>query len=352
MSHRYFTLLAIAFIVLLASCKTEKVKTEIELSEFNKIYILDSLAATKAIIKDDMEYFFTKINPIDMVIQMQNPSVSAASDRDSIVAAYKKYIQADVADFKKDEIDFLAKIMSEAFELCNKAQFKYFPQEIKLIKTHGKHYGDDTYYTRENLIVLPKLALVKKNHDEFLKVMLHEISHIVTRLNPSVKTSLYELIGFTPFKENLVINDSLKQRLLINPDGSELRWATELTTADGKNVKALPLIYATEKDLVKEKSAFFQYLGFNYYEISPSADHKSWAVQTVGTEQKSNLNTDGINEMYRQKFNTDYIIHPDEIVADNFSIWIFGFKNPKSLDAYTEGGKTLLKKIGEVLTQK
>ncbi|KAI9549861.1 hypothetical protein GHT06_007220 [Daphnia sinensis] len=195
--------------------------------------ILDSTAAAKAIVKDDIEHFFDSIRPIDMVIQMQNPSVSAHANRDSILTAYKKFVQEDVADFKKDEIEFIAKTLAEAFELCNKAALKYFPEEIKLVKTHGKHYGDDTYYTRENIIVIPKAALKKKNTDEFLKVMLHEISHIITRLNPSVKTSLYALIGFNPIQQPLVMNDSLKQRVLINPDGSDLKWITELTTADG-----------------------------------------------------------------------------------------------------------------------
>lgn len=353
MSSNY--LLPFVFLISLIACKTEKEKkekTEIQLSDFHKVMILDSTAAAKAIIKDDIEHFFDSIRPIDMVIQMQNPSVSAHANRDSVLVAYKKFIQEDVADFKKDEIEFIAKTLAEAFELCNKAALKYFPEEIKLVKTHGKHYGDDTYYTRENIIVIPKAALKKKDADEFLKVLLHEISHIITRLNPSVKTSLYALIGFNPIEQPLVMNDSLKQRVLINPDGSDLKWITELTTADGKNVKAMPLIYANETDLVKSKNSFFQYLGFNFFEVNPAADQKSWILQTIGNQQKSTLNTEGINAIYRQKFNTEYIIHPDEIIADNFSIGIYALKKPQSLSIYTEGGKDLIKKIGIVLSQK
>ena len=350
MTYKFLISVSIIITLFLSACRTEKVKTEIELSGFNKVFLLDSMAASKAIIKDDIEGFFNHITPVDMMIQMQ--SAPSEPIRETVLGDYKKFIQKDVVDFKPDEVEFIVKIMSEAFEMCNKANFKYFPTEIKLIKTHGKHYGDDTYYTRENLIVIPKLALKKKNHDEFLKVMLHEISHVATRLNPSLKEKLYSLIGFKKLDLPLIINDSLQQRLLTNPDGHELTWATELSTAVGKNVLAIPLIYSNESTLVKEKKDFFQYLGFNYYEILPSADQKSMVVQTIGNQQKSTLYTEGLNALYREKFNTDYIIHPDEIVADNFSILMFSMGNPKSTSKYTEGGQLLIKKIQAVLSEK
>jgi hypothetical protein len=350
MTYKFFIPVLIIISVFISACRTEKVKTEIELSGFNKVFILDSMSASKAIIRDDIEGFFNHITPVDMMIQMQG--APSEMNRENVLSDYKKFIQNDVVDFKPDEVEFIVKVMSEAFELCNKANFKYFPTEIKLIKTHGKHYGDDTYYTRENLIVIPKMALKKKNHDEFLKVMLHEISHIATRLNPSLKTKLYTLIGFKKLDLPLIINDSLQQRLLTNPDGHELTWATELNTAVGKNVLAIPLIYSNENTLIKEKKDFFQYLGFNYFEILPSDDQKSMVLQTIGNQQKSTLHTEGLNQLYREKFNTDYIIHPDEIVADNFSILMFSMGNPKSLSQYTEGGQLLIKKMQTALSEK
>jgi hypothetical protein len=92
-------------------------------------------------------------------------------------------------------------------------------------------------------------------------------------------------------------------------------------------------------------------LGWNYYELAPSADNKTLVVQTVGNRQQSTLDTRGINELFMKNYNTAYIIHPDEIVADNFALLMLSQKNPAALKDCTEGGKTLLTKMQAVLGQ-
>ena len=341
-------LFSIVFVGL--SCRIDKNKSEILLSGINKAFVLDSISAGKAIVKDDIEKFFEKIAPVDMMIQMHR-AYPIGSSRDSMVLDYQNFLKTDVLDFTKEETEFVTKALFEAFALCNKVSPKIFPAELKLIKTHGKHYGDETYYTRENLIIIPKDALKKRDYDVFLQVLLHEISHVVTRLNPSVKAQLYATIGFKKLKNTLSISDSLKQRLLLNPDGMDLNWTTQLTAADGKNIFAIPLIYANETTFLKEKPDFFQYLGWNYYEIAASKNGENFDVLTIGNQQKSTLKTQGISEIFKQKYNTDYIIHPDEIVADNFSFLMLTQKNPANLSAYTEGGKILIKTMTEVIAK-
>jgi hypothetical protein len=343
-------LLILAFTIGLSSCRTDKKNTDINLSGIHKVKLLDSLNAAQTIVKDDLEKFFDNITPIDMMIQMKR-SYTAATPRESILSDYKKYIQQDVSDFTADEAEKVDKTMQEAFNICNKVTGNIFPEEIKIIKTHGKHYGEDTYYTRENVIVVPKQALQNFNADVFLKVMLHEISHIITRLNPTIKAKLYATIGFKKLASPLLINDSLKSRLLTNPDGHDLNWVTELTTDAKTNVYTLPIIYANENIYKAEKPEFFQYLGWNYFELLPSASGKELVVQTIGNQQKSTLNTEGITTVFKEKFNTDYIIHPDEIVADNFSILMYSVKNPKSLDAYSVNGRKLLDTMRGVLME-
>jgi hypothetical protein len=350
-TYSKYTYLCICAVYLgFASCRTDKKNAEISLSGIHKVKLLDSLSAAQTIVKDDLEKFFDNITPIDMMIQMKR-SYAATTPRDSILADYKKYIQNDVSDFTAAEIDKVDNTMHEAFSLCNKVTGNIFPDEIKIIKSHGKHYGEDTYYTRENVIIVPKQALQNFDADVFLKVMLHEVSHIITRLNPTMKAKLYATIGFKKLASPLIINDSLKSRLLTNPDGHDLNWVTELTTAAKTNVYTLPIIYANENIYKTEKPEFFQYLGWNYFEILPSASGKELVVQTIGNQQKSTLNTEGITTVFKEKFNTDYIIHPDEIVADNFSILMYSVKNPKSLEAYSANGQKLLETMRGVLME-
>jgi hypothetical protein len=335
-------------IILLSACRMDKKNTDILLSENHKVTLLDSMWATKAIVKDEIDDFFDKITPIDMMIQTKQ-AYPATMSRDSMVSTYKKFIQRDVCDFTAEESAFIAKTMNEAFSLCNKLSQSIFPAEIKLIKTHGKHYGEDTYYTRENLIIIPEQSLDKRDRETFLKVILHEISHIVTRLRPTVKAKLYATIGFNKMANPLIVKDSLKKRLLTNPDGLELDWVTELTTTNGKNVYAIPLIYANDSTYNPAKPDFFQNMGWNYFEIVPSKSAKEIEVVTIGNQQKSTLNTTGLTELFNEKFNTKYIIHPDEIIADNFSILIYSLKNPQSLDSLSVGGKQLIETMKGVL---
>ena len=286
---------------------------------------------------------------MDVSIQTKK-AYNTPTKREAAVFDYKKFIQQDVEDFTQNERIFLEKTMKEAFGLSDKISHKLFPNEIKLIKTKGNHYGDETYYTRENSIIIPKAALIKPNYDEFLRVILHEISHIYTRTNPSAKAKLYAAIGFKRIAQPLVIPDSLKHRLLTNPDGVDENWATKLTLDGGKEAFALPLIYANENTLNPSKTAFFQYLGWNYFEMTPSVSGKDLVIQTIGAQQKSTLNTTGINQLFKDKFNTDYIIHPDEIIADNFAIALLSTKNDKIMETLTADGKRLIVIIKEILS--
>ena len=336
-------------------CKSETAKTtsnttEIQLSGINKVHFLDSVAASKAIIRDDLEHFFDKITAVDAAIQMKKEYPVTAS-KDEVIGDYKGFLQRDVSTFTKEESEFIVKAMNDAFHLCQNVSDKFFPDEILLIKSHGLAYGGDTYYTRENCIIIPKQALAKRNYDEFLKVMLHEISHVVTRTRPSIKAQLYALIGFKKMANPLIINDSLAQRLLTNPDGVEQRWATTLIAADNKSVFAIPLLYAKNYVWSSNNPEFFDNMGWNYFEIEPSADAKSLVVMTRGNQQQSTLDTEGINEMFQENFNTKYIIHPDEIVADNFAILMLSEKKPDILTLYTEGGRKLIQKMRAVLAE-
>ena len=158
MRYATFTLSLITCFFLFSNCKSDetiKKTVEIQLSGLNKVQLLDSVAASRAIIKDDLEHFFDKMTAIDAEIQMRK-QYPADTKRDEVISKYQGFLQSDVSTFTKDESDFIVKAMNEAFNLCQKVSPKFFPDEIMLIKSHGKAYGEDAYYTRENIIVVPE----------------------------------------------------------------------------------------------------------------------------------------------------------------------------------------------------
>jgi hypothetical protein len=129
----------------------------------------------------------------------------------------------------------------------------------------------------------------------------------------------------------------------------DYNWSTTLTDEQGKNTFAVPLIYTNDTALVADKKSFMNYLKFNFFEIESSADGHSLQLKTIGNLQQSTLNTTGITTIFKQNFNTEYIIHPDEIIADNYMLLVYAKKKPDSINTLTEGGKTLLNKMKETL---
>ena len=338
-------------LMLFVSCRNDKPKTtEILLSGVHKAVLLDSTDAAKAIVQDDLDKFFTHLTAVDAAVQMKKNGLLSMSNAE-MVASYKNYLQSDVTDFRAEERAFVEKAMIEAFQLVNKVSLRYFPDDIKLIKTKANHYDGEMYYTRENCIIIPEPALKQKNYATFLQTMLHEISHVVMRLNPNLKAKMYALVGFKKIETPLQMPDALRRRLLTNPDGVDINWANTLTSATGKTVFTLPLLYAKDSIFDPKKSDFSDYLGWNYYELAPSADNKALVVQTIGERQQSTLDTRGINALFLKNYNTAYIIHPDEIVADNFALLMLSQKNPSILKDYTEGGKILLTKMNSLLKE-
>jgi hypothetical protein len=334
------------FLIPSFSCKqkTPSNTHQIQLSGIHKALILNKEQASKAIIEDGIDSFFQKVNKLDMMLQMQQ-NYPLSTNRDILLNDYKTYIQNDLDDFTLKESEFLIKVIQEAFQLCSKVAYKQFPVEIKMIKTKGKHFGDGVYYTRENSIIIPQNVLIGLNHEDMLHVILHELSHIITRMHPDLKTQLYSLIGFKKLANPLIINDFLKERILTNPDGVDRNWATNLTDENGKNIYALPILYTRDSVLNKNKSEYMQYMNWNFFELTPSVDGSKLEVATRDAQLQSTLNTKGITELFKKQYNTAYIIHPDEIIADNFMYMIYTQKDSTEFKGFTEGGQLLLNKM-------
>ncbi len=341
----FLLLLSIFF---LWTCKSQPQTTPLlQLSENHKVIFLDSLEAGQAITKDEKENFFSLVTPLDMSIQMKK-NFEAATPRNEIIKEYKSFLKKDVLDFSKEEMEYVNEIFKEAYEMSNKVSTSIFPKEIKLIKTHANHYGQGAYYTRENCIIIPKDELELKNKEGFLETMFHEISHIYTRYHPKKQKALYQLIGFSNIgnMSNLLIKDELKSRILLNPDGVNFAYHIELNEQSGRPYSAIPIIKSNETKYIDSKNDFFEYIDFSLYKIS--IQH---AVQ-VQTNAAGNttINMDNVPDFFEKiTTNTGYIIHPDEIIADNFMYIMMREKKNGLLRSFSDDGLELLKNIKKIL---
>ncbi len=309
------------------------------------VLILDSLAASQAIVQDEVEHFFKNITAADMAIQLQDNSFK--DQREKLLEIYKKDLQGDVRDFTKTEKSYVISVMEEAIKIvdAHAAGFKY--DEIKLIKVTGKHYGDFTFYTRENCIVIPAPAF-KMPRENFTQTMFHELFHIYSRYDEETRNKLYALIGFTPVgnPSNLLMKDALRKKVLLNPDGVNFAYAIQLQDQNKELFQAIPIITTNTDGYDPEKKSFFDYLDFNLYRLN--AGH----TLRVLTDDAGNstLNLQSQPDFFTTiGDNTQYIIHPDEILADNYAFIMMGKKDPAFLNRFSVNGKALMKKVEELV---
>ncbi len=327
-------------------CQTsQKIAAIVPLNERQQINFLDSATAAAAIILDTTDHLFEKIQPLDMSIQLKMP-LKMPVNRSSILSQYQLFLRKDVSSFTKTEQQYVQKAFLEASNLVSQISTQILPKEIKLIKTKANHYGKSVYYTRENCIIIPNNVLETQDYDEFMSTMMHEIFHIYSRFNPEKRKKLYALIGFKNLlQKDLTIEDSLRQRILLNPDGVDFAQFIDIQACKScKKISAVPIIFANEFNYRTEKPDFFNYLTFNIFQIEKQGKHAFQVYSKRNGDPLLNVaQMPSFNEQIGD--NTGYIIHPDEILADNFMLLCLKNKTPDRIDKLSQNGKELLEKI-------
>ncbi|MCB0644213.1 MAG: hypothetical protein KDC44_21365 [Phaeodactylibacter sp.] len=310
------------------------------------LQLLDEQEAADYIIQDRYEDLFEAIRPIDMAVQMKQP-LPGNVDRANLLLQYKMFLQSEALNFTVKEENLVIKTMREAFSLCQKLNADLFPDTLRLIKIKTNHYGPSVYYTREADIMIPEDVLAAFNPREFLRVMLHELFHVYSRLNPDQQAALYQLIGFEPVTE-LIFPEMLDRRILLNPDGVDMRWKIDLQVDASTQLTAVPIIVSNALNYLPSKPLFFHYLQFNLYEVK---EVRTGVYEVIADENGFSTLPPTIFNAYFQKIqdNTQYIIHPDEIMADNFVLAVLEEDYPKETASLSAGGKALLKQIKQQL---
>ena len=341
-------LLPLFFAPFLFQCSAQTPVRQIRLDGKHIVLLLDSESAGAAITTDRYDRYFDLVQPSEMSIQMRKPLVEGQS-RAEWVAAYKAFLKEDVEGFDYQESKFVEEVMERVFKTCESVAPGLFPDTLRLMKTKGRHYGDGVWYTREKDIIIPANELESRKTSPFTTTVFHEVFHVISRLQPVKSAELYRLIGFEGIGlEQLKLPSELAQRVLYNPDGVDFAQKISLST-DGGVIQAVPIIFSKEVGHQPGQDEFFSYVEFNLFQITPNGDG-SWQVVTKEDGFSSTLSMDKLPDFFRQiKDNTGYIIHPDEVLADNFSFIMASRKNPAMTAKFSKEGKQLLVDMENIL---
>lgn len=304
------------------------------------IHFMDSVDASKSIVKDSKDGFFEKISIADLQIQMK--ITKPGRKRDDLLAQYKQFLSTEVMNWTPKEKQALYILFDSIRLMCNALNPKLYPSNLALVKIRTNHYGPDVYYTRGNMIMVPENALNVEDFNTLKPVMIHELFHVVSRYQDRLRDSLYGLIGFHPKKFEPSICDDLKERILTNPDGTNLGYTINL----GNGIEASTVIYSTSMTYNPKKPRFFEYLHFDLFEYKVK---NGLATLECGNDFSSTLAPSSMPNFFNQiKDNTQYIIHPDEIMAENFKIALMTHSS-KDREDFSKEGKELLEAVIDVI---
>jgi hypothetical protein len=229
-----------------------------------------------------------------------------AMDTERFAAA----MQAAALEWTEDERKPFAAVLVRVERFLSGMKRKG-PSTILIVKASDR-LMEGFPHTRGNAIVIQEGMLLEMTKRpammEFL--IVHEAFHVLTRANPGLREELYRAIGFRACAA-VEVPKALERLRLTNPDAPESRHAIGVRWR-GRPVEVLPVIhFGSEK--VDPKAGFVSQM------------HTSWLVverrqeRCVAHDEGAKLDElEGLREQVGN--NTGYLIHPEEILADNFAL--------------------------------
>lgn len=237
------------------------------------------------------------------------------ADIDGGKQEYLQFAAAQARDWNAEEEALLRNSSQTINRIIRQKGLKLaFPKEVRLLKSTIKEEGGAGGYTRDTYIVLIDRLL---EYPEYAaKLLAHESFHVLTRNNPEFRKKMYSLIGFNILPQEIEFPEELKERFISNPD--VIRHDSYATfTINGEKKECCMIIYATKP---YEGGSFFQYLNIG---LVPIDKNTCKAIEKEGKAVIYSIDeaTDFYDKMGR---NTQYVIDPEEVLADNFSLLLTG----------------------------
>jgi len=161
---------------------------------------------------------------------------------------------------------------------------------------------------------------------KFDALVAHELFHCLTRNHPDFRAAMYGILGFTVVDEDYVFPPEIREQIISNPDvGHHNAYAAFDINGHMTNCT---VVFITRKPFAKAGDSLFD----------------GMATGLVPIDDPSTMYTAGDAANFWNVFgrNTDYVVDPEETLADNFAdTMIFGldgmeYKSPEIIQAIEE----------------
>ncbi len=147
-------------------------------------------------------------------------------------------------------------------------------------------------------------------------VVIHEVFHVLSRRNPARRDAIYAAVGFVPCTQ-ITLPDNVRNRILTNPDAPAINHVLPVGDSD-VGVVTTPVIAVTSTTFDPARPSMAQYFSVEF------ATLRRDAAGVCAPAEPVELGLIQAAMQRRAGRNTGYIIHPEEIAANNFAQMLLG----------------------------
>jgi hypothetical protein len=326
-----FLFISIATIVQIKAASYDSVNHMNSLS--NKLNFHFASKAEGQLLKMGDTIYYNRLSQADIDWRMRKENAT--------IEELMEYGREQILDFTYEEQIAVSKAMAVIEDsltaiACNLP----IPEDIVFIKTTMKDEGSANAYTIKNQIFLSSKFLVTDTdenpeaHNRMLKTLAHELFHCISRNSPSFRQQMYSLIGFTVMDKEIDFPESVRARIMANPDVDKFdNFGTFVIDGKKHRCALLTLYKSTWAEAYSKQGENADFIRNIDIVLIPLDDLNSCfsPFQVPGFWKKVGQNT-------------LYVLSPEECMADNFS---FAVVPSKPRDKYSS--PQLIKDIIEKL---
>jgi len=299
----------VLLVVLIALCPAPVRSAEWKLGEC-VVRSADAEQAREVIVRRDA--FVERLSPFDRAVRL-------GSSQPVTEEQLLRHLAAQVRDWKSDEEAKLGQAFAAALPKLRRWSLPW-PEEISLVKTTGREEPGAAGYCRGNAVILSAGSLAR-TPQRLERLLIHELFHVLSNQNRQLRRKLYAVVGFEPCNE-IEYPPSLAERRITNPDAPVIEHYTRLSL-DERQVPVVPILFSKREGFDESHGkTLFDYLQFRLLVIErhggrwrPKQD--SGAPELLDPAQTPQY-------LDRIGRNTEYIIHPEEVLAENFVLLVNG----------------------------
>jgi hypothetical protein len=309
------------FLALIACISVQS--AELELQPGTTLVLPSAKESAPLLAKRDA--YFERMTPFDRAARMKTEKAPSIEE-------FAAHAGAQALEFTSDEV---TKISAAAKTIgIALAPLKLsLPAKITLIKTTGLE-DIDAPFCRGPIIIAPQ-SLTTQPVERLTDVLIHELFHVFSSHNADLHPKLYGLLGYQQCPE-IELPPAIDARRFTNPDCMSMNFLLAAKHED-REINVIPAMLAKSATFdAALKAPVFAQVDFVLLEATVANGKTVLATKDGSPVIRQATTVPGFLKAMAR--NTNYIWHPEEVLADNF---VRALRPGKKLNAPELPGKLL-----------